>query len=93
LDELAEGALKGLLRLVGVVVRALIWLIWELCFEVIAWYIGWPICRALSFGRTPQESITEHEQASNLTSFTVSVVGLVSLVGLAILIAKLVGSG
>ncbi|QFT54434.1 hypothetical protein [Microbulbifer sp. THAF38] len=93
MEEIAEGALKGLLRLVSVVVRSLMWLIWELCFEVIAWYVGWPICRAISFGKLPQKAITDHEQASNFTNFTVSMVGLVSLVGLAILIAKLVGSG
>ncbi len=93
MEELAEGALKGALRLVGVLVRALIWLVWEFCFEGIAWYVGWPICRALSLGRLPQEAMTEHEQASNLTNCTVSLVGLVGLIGLAVLIAKLAGSG
>ena len=90
MEELAEGVFKGLLRLVSVVVRSLIWLIWEFCFEIVAWYVGWPICRVISVGNLPRESITEHEQASNWTSFIVSMVGLLSLVVAAVGLARLV---
>lgn len=91
MEELAEGAVKGILRLVGVFVRSLIWLIWELCFETIAWYVGWPVCRVISFGKLPEEAINGHERAPTLTNFIVSMVGLVSLFGAAIVIAQLVG--
>lgn len=91
MEEIAEGALKGLLRLASLVVRSLIWLIWELCFETIAWYVGWPICRLVSFGNFPRESINDHEQASTLINFVVSVVGLLWLFGAAVLLARLVG--
>ena len=57
MEELAEGALKGILRLMGSGVRILIWLIWDLWFEIIAWYVGWPICRVVSFGKARRESI------------------------------------
>lgn len=93
MEELAEGALKGILRLMGTGVRFLIWLIWEFCFETIAWYVGWPICRVISFGKAPTESIHQYEQAGGLTAFTVSLVGFASLVGIAALIANLVGAG
>ncbi|WP_020408004.1 hypothetical protein [Hahella ganghwensis] len=93
MEDLAEGLLKGLLRLVGVVVRTLIWLIWELCLEVITWYVGWPVCRALSFNQYPKVSINDHDQASNFTVGVVSIAGLVTLFGTAIVIAKLVGWG
>lgn len=91
MEELADGALKGLLRLVGIVVRVLIWLIWEFCFETVAWYVGWPVCRAISLGKLPQESITDHERAPSLTNFIVSMVGLVSLFGTAIVVTQLAG--
>ncbi len=91
MEELADGALKGLLRLVSIVVRVLIWLIWEFCFETVAWYVGWPVCRAISLGKLPQESITDHERASSLTNFIVSMVGLVSLFGTAIVVTQLAG--
>ena len=92
MEELAEGLLKATLRALGLLTRFLIWLIMELFFEVTAWYVGWPICRALSLGRLPRESIGEHELAAPLTRFTVSVVGILTLLGIVILLAKLTGS-
>ena len=91
MEELADGALKGLLRLVGIAVRALTWVIWEFCFEIVAWYMGWPVCRTISLGRLPKESITDHERTSSLTNFIVSMVGLVSLIGTAIVVTQLAG--
>jgi len=92
MEELAEGLLKATLRALGLLIRFLIWLIVELFFEVTAWYVGWPICRALSLGSWPRESIGEHELAAPLTRFTVSVVGILALLGIVILLAKLTGS-
>lgn len=93
MEEIAEGALKGLLRLLGILVRAMVWLIWDLCFETIAWYVGWPICRALSFGKLPRQAITEYGAASYLAGMLVSTTGLVTLIALATLLTKLAGSG
>ncbi|MGE8504141.1 MAG: hypothetical protein ACN6P1_18105 [Pseudomonas sp.] len=92
MDELAEGALKGILRFLGLIIRALIWLIYEFLFEKIAWYIGWPICRLITLNSLPSERITESEQASNLTNFVVSMTGLISLVALGAVITQLTGS-
>ncbi|UTW04941.1 hypothetical protein KDX31_08065 [Amphritea atlantica] len=91
MEEVVEGFFKVFLRLIGVVIRALLWLIWEMFFEVIAWYVGWPICRILSLGHHPEESINEHEQASSFQQFMVSVVGLLFLIGSATLIAWYAG--
>lgn len=91
MEEAFEGLFKAVLRLVGLLVRALLWLIWEMFFEVIAWYVGWPICRLLSFGRYPKEGINEHEQTTTFTQFVVSIVGLLFLIGIAVLIASYAG--
>ena len=93
MEELAEGVIKSALRLVGIVVRSVIWLVWDLWFEVLAWYVGWPICRVLSLGAFPKESLNEHERASTLVQISVSVIGLIALVGFTALIAILVGAG
>jgi hypothetical protein len=93
LEELAEGAVKSVLRLAGLLIRSLIWLIWECLFETIAWYVGWPICRVLSFNQYPKASITEHEQAGTLTNVLVSTVGLGALIFLAYVISQLTGAG
>lgn len=91
MEELAEGTLKGILRILGLLVRSLIWLFWELCFEEIAWYVGWPVCRAITFGKLPREFITQRDHATNLTCFLVSFAGLLTLITLGIAIAQLVG--
>ena len=93
MDELTDGVVKTLLRLVGVLVRALVWLIWDFIFEIISWYVGWVLCRVISVGRLPQESINEHERASTLTHLIVSMVGFAFLIGLSLVIAQLVGPG
>ncbi len=86
MEEIVEAVLKGVLRLFGVVIRSFVWLMLEVCFELVAWYIGWPICRAISLGKLPQVAITEQEQASTLTQIVVSLVGASTLIGLAIFI-------
>ncbi len=91
MEELAEGALKGVLRLLGLCIRVLIWLMCEFLFEKVAWYIGWPICRLVTFNSRPGERITESDQASGTTQFMVSMTGLVSLLALGACIAQLTG--
>ncbi|WP_111497413.1 hypothetical protein [Marinobacter bohaiensis] len=93
MEELADGAAKSVLRLVSWVVRFVIWLIWELFFEVLAWYVGWGVIRVLTLGTYPRVSINDHDQASALSQFLVSSTGLVCLIGLATLLARLTGSG
>ena len=93
MEELAEGIIKTIIRLFGVVVRSLIWLIWELCFWEIGWYIGWPICRLASFGYYPKEPINDQNYVNTLNGFIVSLIGLIALISVAATIAILVGSG
>ncbi|MEH6445042.1 MAG: hypothetical protein V7784_14190 [Oceanospirillaceae bacterium] len=93
MEELTEGAFKGILKVMSLAIRLLIWLIWECCFEVIGWYVGWPICRVLSFGHLPENSISEDNRASTLTNLLVSLVGVVALIGIASILVVLVGAG
>ena len=90
MDELVEGGLKGLLRLASLIVRTLVWLIWELCIHTIGWYIGWPVLRAITLNRYPTESINDHDQVSGPTGFTVCLTGFVILVLLGALLARLI---
>ena len=89
LDEIVEGVFKAILRLLGYIVRFLAWLILE-GFEEIAWYVGWPVCRIVTFGKLPKEFINQHQQASPLTNFIVSIIGLFSLILLGILVLDFV---
>ena len=86
-DEIAEGFFRFVLRFVSMAVRGLVWVAYECCFEIIGWYIGWPVCKVLTLGNLPKENIHDFEQASGVTHFLVSLVGLLSLIGLAIILA------
>ena len=89
MEEVVEGIFKVFLRLASLVVRVLVWLIWEMCYEIIAWYVGWPIVRLLTFGQFPKESINEHEEASNVTVFIIGTIGFAFLILLGSVVAKL----
>ncbi|GAA6151762.1 hypothetical protein [Pseudoteredinibacter isoporae] len=89
--DLIEVLFKDVLRLLGLLVRMVIGLMYELCFETIGWYVGWPICRLFSLKRWPEQGINDQERASQLTQCLVSIVGLVSLLALSFLIASYTG--
>ncbi|MBL4898708.1 MAG: hypothetical protein JKX76_03555 [Colwellia sp.] len=91
MDDIIEGAFKGLLRVLYFIVRAMVWLIWDLWVEIIGWYVGWPIVRVVTLNQFPSEGINEHSKASILTDFIVCIVGFISLVCLAAVLAHLIG--
>jgi len=86
-EELAEGVFKSLLRMLSVLVRGLIWLAQEILFDVVFWFVGWPICRSLTLGKYPYESIHYREESSTITQFIVSSVGFLVLLGSGILLS------
>ncbi len=90
MEEILEGAIKGILKLASLIVRSLVWLILELFFDVIGWYVGWPIIRVLTFGRYPAVKIQDHDQAPLFTQCVVAFTGLISLLALGAVLAKLI---
>ena len=81
IDEMASAAARPLL----LVVRFLLWLVWELLVWEVLWWIGWPVCRALSVGRFPQDGWRQADRELDLESL------LVLLTGLLVLLAALWG--
>lgn len=80
-DDIFDGGLlKGVARIFLAFLRALLFIGWDLLFEVVGWTIGWPIYRALSFGRFPKEHIRNHEGAAWFTCLVVDLTGLAILV-------------
>ena len=51
--------------------RLLLWLVWELCIEVVAWAIGWVVCKTITFGKWPNAKFNERE---NLDWFEAAIV-------------------
>lgn len=75
--ELLEWLARPLLWLA----RGLLWLAWDFFVFGIAWSIGWPIWRALTFGRFPHVDYREYDDAGFFEILLVSGVGLGVLAG------------
>ena len=56
--------------------RFLIWFLWEVMCETLLWYLGWPVMRALTLGRLPEQSITNAENEDPLIAILVMAAGL-----------------
>ncbi len=94
MDDLISGLLKLLWK---ALVNLFLWVIWEVIFQLIGWYVGWPVCRVLTLGSLPRQSINQRKRlrshGGDLSDSTVCLVGLVASCGAAILIIYMVGSG
>lgn len=90
-DELVDGLGKPLLRIAVGFLRALWFVAFELMFEFVGWWIGWPVCRLFSLGRFPEQRMGEQDQASWPVALTVEVVGLATLAALIYALSLLLG--
>lgn len=77
IDEMLTLAARPLL----VVLRFIWWLAWDWLVWEVFWWIGWPICRVLSFGRLPQDGWREADRDLDLESAVVLLVGALVLLG------------
>ncbi|MEQ3722860.1 hypothetical protein [Alcanivorax sp.] len=81
-DIFDDGLVKGAIRILVKVLRALLFIGWNLLFEVVGWTIGWPVWRILTLGKFPKEHIRNHEDAPWATSLIVDLTGLAILAGI-----------
>ena len=51
--ELLEALATAIVHLIRAIIGALFVVFWDHFLAVIGWYVGWPICRSISFGRYP----------------------------------------
>ncbi|MFC6671125.1 hypothetical protein [Marinobacterium aestuariivivens] len=79
MEELIESALRGLLSIVGLLFRALVWLVVDVWIGHILWYLGWPAVRVLTWGRYPEVAIDEYDKAGIFAVACVSVAGVAVL--------------
>jgi hypothetical protein len=80
-DEVLMELLEWLARPLLWLARGLLWLAWDFFVFGIAWSIGWPIWRALTFGRFPHVDYREYDDAGFFEIVLVSGVGLGVLAG------------
>jgi hypothetical protein len=78
-SDIAEYLLRPFATALLWVLRALLWLGWELMFSTIGWSVGWCVIRVISLGRLPSVSIRDEEHYDLLPRILVELVGLGSL--------------
>jgi hypothetical protein len=61
------------------VLRVLWWFAWDFCVETIFWSLGWLTLRIVTFGRFPQEKITEVDSVYWPKALLVEAVGALVL--------------
>ena len=67
----------------GSVVRVMWWILSELFFGTVCYFIGWPVCKLLTLGRYPSSSDTIFVEYSRYQEgWPCAIVGLVTLLGL-----------
>lgn len=80
--EVAEGLFRPLATGALWLLRALLWLAWDLALSIVGWGIGWCVCRVLTFGRYPGVGIGEEAHCEFLPRLAVELLGLATLFGL-----------
>ena len=75
------------------IARLLLWIAWDFLFLTVAWSIGWPLVRALSFGRFPHVGIWEYEESGAGEAFIVCGIGFAVLVAIIWLLGSHYGWG
>ena len=71
--DLLEGLIGGILRIIG-------GLIVEILFEVVCYYIGYPVVKVLTLGKYPKRHESPFRDGETRQSAIVSAVGLAVLV-------------
>ncbi len=79
MSDIAEYLLRPIASATLWLLRALLWLGWELMFSIVGWTVGWCVLRAITFGRLPNVSIRDEEHYELLRRLLVEVVGLGTL--------------
>ncbi|WP_143814223.1 hypothetical protein [Novilysobacter spongiicola] len=85
-DEFA----RPVARLALTVLRFIWWLTWELWLGVVTWYVGWPVCRAVSLGHFPAAGLHEGDEVDGMPALVVHAAGVLVLVGAIFLLGKYV---
>ena len=75
MDDILELAIRGIAKVFLFISRALLFLIWQGLCETIFWYIGWPIAKALTFGKYPEMGIHEIEKENLFIQAAVILIG------------------
>lgn len=74
MEEILGEVTKGFFRGIGYILA-------EIFFWTICYWVGWPICKVLTFGSYPKTTTTTYLDNTNHKSFGCAFVGLLTIIG------------
>ncbi len=90
MEDVADGLLKPVLKLILLLLRGLQFLAWDLLIESIGWTIGWYFYRIVTLGRYPAECQSEQDETYWAKALFIEATGLLVLAGLIALLSAIV---
>ncbi|MGH1540536.1 MAG: hypothetical protein ACRBHB_08950 [Arenicella sp.] len=90
MEDVADGLLKPVLKLILLLLRGLQFLAWDLFIESIGWTIGWYFYRIVTLGRYPAEGRSEQDETYWAKALFIEATGLLVLAGLIALLSAIV---
>lgn len=76
MEEIAEGTIKVIARILVSIFKAIFFTLFELFPEYVLWPIGWCVWRTITLGKYPAEGIFEQDEARIRTQLIVGITGL-----------------
>ena len=76
MEDLFDGSIRFIARVLLGIVRFISWLTWEIFCERILWYVGWPVARIFTLGKFPKQTIHDVDSSSTFNHFIVAAIGL-----------------
>ena len=65
----------------GGFLRFIWWMIWEMFFGTLCYFIGWPVCKVVTLGRyPPSQSSVDKEYSRDKEGLPCTLVGFVTLI-------------
>jgi len=80
-EDILEEIGKGFLRGIGYIIA-------EILFGTVCYWVGWPICRAFTLGRYPRTRKQLLPDNWDMESFFCSTVGLVAIITLSLYLVR-----
>ncbi|WP_444998082.1 hypothetical protein [Aliikangiella sp. IMCC44359] len=90
MEDIVELAIKFVVRIILGFFRVLLFIGWDLLFEIVGWSVGWFFCRLVTFGYFPKEKLSELDKAPIITALIVELIGLMVLVISILLLGQLI---
>lgn len=85
--DLDDIPIRPIISFIVGVFRFIVWLWSEFLFDTLGWWLGWCVCRTITFGQFPREGFNCEDDANTVTRITVELIGIATLCTIAWLLS------